>query len=159
MSYDQVIEQVTYIEKSFSIFNIFCEWSAPPDKSEPRLAHWQPTIDSARKAQWFVKWSFRRAMYNFYNFYNFYPPLLREILKFLTLVGTSSSLGGFMWKSLFSIFNLEAPHKGNSQHNFRFNDFCESMLTGPAEAKNHQKDFELGKWNILTPNAAASRVI
>ena len=151
MSYDQVFEQVTYIEKSFSLLNIFCESSFAPDKSEPRLPHWQPTIDSARKAQWFVKWSFRLAIYNFYR------PSLREILKFQTLVG--SFLGGLMWKSLFSIFNLEAPHKGNSQHNFRFNDFCESMLTGPAEAKNHQKDFELGKWNILTPNAAASRVI
>ena len=92
MSYDQVFEQVTYIEKSFSLFNIFCEWSFAPDKSEPRLPHWQPTIDSARKAQWFVKWSFRLAIYNFYR------PFLREILKFQTLVG--SFLGGLMWKSL-----------------------------------------------------------
>ena len=69
-----------------------------------RVPHRQPTIDSARKAQWFVKWSFRLAIYNFYR------PSLREILKFQTLVG--SFLGGLMWKSLFSIFNLEAGTKG-----------------------------------------------
>ena len=64
----------------------------------------QPTIDSARKAQWFVKWSFRLAIYNFYR------PSRREILKFQTLVGTF--LGGLMWKSLLSIFNLEPGTKG-----------------------------------------------
>ena len=78
------LSKLQYIQKSFLLFNIFCESNAPPDKSEPRLPHWQPTIDSARKAQWFVKWSFRRAMYNFYNFYNFWVfSNLRKIFRFL----------------------------------------------------------------------------
>ena len=45
------------------------------------------------------------------GYIQFLPPIsVREILKFQTLVGTF--LGGLMWKSLFSIFNLEAGTKG-----------------------------------------------